>query len=278
MIDLDLCKFGFNLKALDLAKAKVMSKIKDIFLSFDEKEFQHVTILWTGNGYHLYIPAESEHVLENMPEFNKFKEPSKQFLRFAEYYLSNGKADSEHYHTVSFRNCLLRIPGSFNSKNHSQVQIVQKWNGTTKVPIDLLYSKFLAYLIDQERSNKELKLGKKVIKTFLSENGSSSSILWIERLLKTPLPKFRKYCVWRILAPYLINVKHLSFEESFDRINQWLDKCNELEALDFDPDTKVNDCLNGTIDIGYLPISFDNPIKEPKTLKTDNRELYDTLF
>ena len=31
----------------------------------------------------------------------------------------------------------------------SQVNIVQKWNGTSKVPLHLLYSKFLAYLIDQ---------------------------------------------------------------------------------------------------------------------------------
>ncbi len=113
-----------------------------------------------------------------------------------------------------------------------------------------------------------------MIKTFLSENGNSSSILWIERLLQTPLPRFRKYCIWRILAPYLVNVKHLSFEESFDIIDKWLDKCNELEALDFDTDTRINDCLNGAINKGYLPISFDNPLKEPRTLKTDNRELY----
>ena len=84
-----------------------------------------------------------------MSEFSKYKEPSKEFLRFAEWYLSNGKADSEHYHTVSFKNCLLRIPGSYNSKNMSQVKIVQKWNGISKVPLHLLYSKFLAYLIDQ---------------------------------------------------------------------------------------------------------------------------------
>jgi hypothetical protein len=142
---------------------------------------------------------------------------------------------------------------------------------------DLLYSKFLAYLIDQERSSKERKLGKKVIKTFLSKNGNSSSILWIERLLQTPLPKFRKYCVWRILAPYLINVKHLSFDEAFDIIDKWLDECNDLEALDFDKTTKVNDCLNGAVNIGYLPISFDNPLKEPRTLTTDNRDLYDLV-
>ena len=68
---------------------------------------------------------------------------------YAEYYLSNGKADSEHYHTVSFKNCLLRIPGSYNSKNMSQVSIVRKWNRASKVQLGLLYDKFLAYLIDQ---------------------------------------------------------------------------------------------------------------------------------
>jgi hypothetical protein len=81
------------------------------------------------------MPAESEYVLEDMSEFSKFKEPSKQFLRFAEYYLSNGKADSEHYHTVSFKNCLLRIPCSYNSKNMSKVSIVQKWKLCSKLAL-----------------------------------------------------------------------------------------------------------------------------------------------
>ena len=89
----------------------------------------------------MYIPTESQNIiLEQMSEFNKYKEPSKLFLRFAEWYLSNGKADPEHYHTVSFKNCLLRIPGSYNSKNMSQVNIVQKWNGISKVPLQLLYT------------------------------------------------------------------------------------------------------------------------------------------
>ena len=42
------------------------------------------------------------------------------------------------------------------------------------------------------------------------------SIDWIERLLQTPLPEHRKYCIWRILAPYFINVKHLSFDDSYN--------------------------------------------------------------
>jgi hypothetical protein len=95
--------------------------------------------------------------------------------------------------------------------------------------------------------------------------------------LKTPIPDHRKYCIWRILAPYLINVKHLSFDEAFDIIDKWLDRCNNLEKVDFDSDTKIDDCLNGAVNKAYLPISLDNPEKEPKTLKTDNRELYNIL-
>jgi hypothetical protein len=49
---------------------------------------------------------------------------------------------------------------------------------------------------------------------------------------------------------------------------------NKLKELDFDPETKINDSLNRITNTGYLPISFDNPLKEPMTLKTDNRVVY----
>jgi non-catalytic primase subunit PriX-like protein len=286
MIDLDLSNFKHNIKALDSAKTKALEKIQ---YTFDLSKFEP-SIIWSGNGYHLYIPAESQNtILEQMSEFNKYKEPSKLFLRFAEWYLSNGKADSEHYHTVSFKNCLLRIPGSYNSKNMCQVRTVHKWSGNTKVPLHLLYDKFLGYLIDQ---------GSKIIKhhnnnnhTVLSENGKSAylarmnssplrkkqSIDWVEQLLQTPLPEHRKYCIWRILAPYFINVKHISFNDSYDNLYHWLERCNELRVLDFDPATKINDNLNRAINTGYLPISLDNHSKEPRTLKTNNRELYDII-
>jgi Primase X len=288
MIDLDLSKSNFSMKLLDLAKVKTLSRIKDTFNL--KHDYEPTTILCTGNGYHFYISAESERVLEDMSEFSKFKEPSKQFLRFAEYYLSNGKADSEHYHTVSFKNCLLRIPGSYNSKNMSQVSIVQKWNGGSKVQLGLLYDKFLAHLIDQE-SKIVIRPDNNKTHTVLLQNAESTyvirkyhrllrnkqSIDWIERLLRTPLPEYRKYCIWRILAPYFINVKHLSFDDSYGRIYQWLESCSQLRVLDFDSSTKINDSLNRAINMGYLPISLDNPLKEPKTLKTDNRELYNII-
>ena len=146
----------------------------------------------------------------------------------------------------------------------------------------------MAYIVDKRQN-----LTKHKSKTHTTENGSLSQlnvlqrfyqrrnknkfIPWIESLLKTPIPDHRKYCIWRIHAPYLINVKHLTFEEAFDIIDKWLCKCNDLEALDFDTKTKVNGCLNSAVDRGYLPISLDNPHKEPKTLKTDNKELYNIL-
>jgi hypothetical protein len=294
MIDLDLSNFKHNndgMKDLNLVKEKALAKIQDTFdLS---KKFEPATVIWSGNGYHLYIPAESQNaILEQMSEFNNYKEPSKLFLRFAEWYLSNGKADSEHYHTVSFKNCLLRVPSSYNSKNMSQVSIVRKWNGASKVQLHLLYDKFLAHLIDQElKIVKDLDSINNKAPAILSQNAKSAyvaqtnprlpkkqqSIEWIEQLLQRPLHEHRKYCVWRIFAPYFINVKHLSFDSSYDKIYHWLEMCNELKALDFDPETKINKSLDSAIDIGYMPISLHNPSKEPMTLKTDNRELYDII-
>jgi hypothetical protein len=170
-----------------------------------------------------------------------------------------------------------------------QVKIVQKWNGTSKIPLYLLYDKFLAYLIDQ--GSKIVKHNNDNTSTIFSGNAKSAyvarknsrlpskkqSIDWIERLLRTPLQEHRKYCIWRILAPYFINVKYLSFDDSYDKIHQWLKRCNQLKGLGFDPEPRINDALNRAANTGYLPISVDSPLKEPNTLKTENRELYDII-
>jgi hypothetical protein len=128
---------------------------------------------------------------------------------------------------------MLRIPGSFNSKNNMQVQVIQKWTGTSKVSSHLLYEKFLAYILDKDQS-----LSKHRLKTTLPGNGSLSQlnmlqrfyqrrnqnrtkfIPWIERLLKTSISDHRKYCIWRILAPYLIKVKYLSFDHLMIRMRR----------------------------------------------------------
>jgi Primase X len=59
-----------------------------------------------------------------------------------------------------------------------------------------------------------------------------TKIKWIEKgILEHPLPDHRKYIIWRILSPYLLNVKKLTKEESYSVIKDWLDKCNKVQKL-----------------------------------------------
>jgi hypothetical protein len=74
--------------------------------------------------------------------------PNKEFLRFAERWLSDGKADYNHYNNVSMNNYLLSVPHSVNSKTNTEVKIVQKWNGV-RPDVRFVYSYFLAYLVDK---------------------------------------------------------------------------------------------------------------------------------
>ncbi|MPZ07058.1 MAG: DNA primase noncatalytic subunit PriX [Nitrososphaeraceae archaeon] len=279
MIDIDRSKFKSK-QELNKAKTRTISKISTAF-RIRNKSIKPTTVIWSGNGYHLYIPADSQgNILERMSKFKKSKEPSKEFLRFAEWYLSNGKCDSGHNKTMSFNNCMLRIPASFNSKNNMQVRIIQKWNSTYKVPAYLLYDKFFTYLVNRGPNNNSNSSQLNILQRFYQLRAKSKKgyfIPWIENLLRTPISDHRKYCIWRILAPYLINVKCLSFDEAFDIIDKWLNECDDLEPLDFDTEPKINDCLTNAVDRGYLPISLDNPEKEPKTLKTENGELYSIL-
>ena len=56
---------------------------------------------------------------------------------------------------------------------------------------------------------------------------------WIEtKILANPFEDCRKIIVDLILAPYLINIKKLSYQESYQKIREWLDKCNSLQKLD----------------------------------------------
>lgn len=58
---------------------------------------------------------------------------------------------------------------------------------------------------------KERKLRAK-LSPFSKNN--TNTIGWIEKLLQTPIEDFRKTCMWRILCPYLINIRKLTREEA----------------------------------------------------------------
>jgi hypothetical protein len=147
-IDLDLGRFKSRL-ALDRTLAKTLRNINEIF-----NVEVTPTVSWSGNGYHIYLPVEA-FILEEESEFERFGNPSRKFIQFAEPYLSGYKSDPEHSKGLSFKNCMIRIPGSFNSKNgkHEEVRIVQKWDGNRSSIKPLLY-RFDLYLLT--RRSKEL--------------------------------------------------------------------------------------------------------------------------
>jgi hypothetical protein len=162
---------------------------------------------------------------------------------------------------------LLRIPYSYNSKNNTQVRIIKKWDGN-RPNISLLIGSFCAYLTDKRLKDEERKQLQKHISRNLELN-TKCSIHWIERLLVTPIHDYRKYAIWRILAPYLKNVKCMPNEIAYDIIRKWLDQCNNLRRLDFHSDVKIREGLIGATR-GYLPVSY-------QKLKDENISLYKAL-
>jgi hypothetical protein len=262
LIDLDLSTFGESKKALDRELANISKRLGQFNLITP-------TVILSGSGYHIYIQCEPlDFILEDLHEYARFKEPSKELLRFIEYYLSGGKCDSVHNSTMSFANCMLRVPGSINSGTDSQVTIRQKWNGQL-FPTKLILGDFLASLVDKEQ--ELVKKREKTPVNISSKNGNCSSITWIELLLKTPLVDYRKYCIWRILSPYLMNKRRLDYDKSYLIIEDWLSKCSELEPLDFDYDYKINEGLNGSMNKECYPSAF-------KDLKEECPELYKIIW
>jgi hypothetical protein len=182
-------------------------------------------------------------------------------MQFAEEFLTKKKGDPQHNPSVN--SCLVRIPGTINSKCGREVKLMQRWDGR-KPAIQYLLRDFRIWLI-----NKRLEQSKST-KRARSRTTNSTTIQWIEKLLQTPLNDYRKFAVWRILAPYLINIKKSSAEETTGMIKNWLDKCSKLRPLDFNPDYAIKNNIKSATRSGYLPISL-------RKLKVANAYLYNVL-
>ena len=77
---------------------------------------------------------------------------------------------------------------------------------------------------------------------------------------KVRLTKYAKELYWieqrGKLSPYLLNVKKLSNKEAYSMMNDWLDKCNKVERLNFNAKAKIREGLNGASK-AYYPISLE---------------------
>jgi hypothetical protein len=86
--------------------------------------------------------------------------------------------------------------------------------------------------------------------------------------LPNPIEDYRKSYMWRILCPYLINIKKVSKEEATIIIKDWLEKYDKLRKLEFNPQREVNIRLKNVK--SFLPSS-------KETLKKEQPELYNLL-
>ena len=106
-VDIDRRQFE-TVELFELAVTKTYSNFEDILHS-------KPTQLWTGRGVH-FVQPQSVPVFEKLDDFRKFDQPSRKFLHFEEQLLTDGRGDPSHWSTVSFNNCMLRVPWSLNSR------------------------------------------------------------------------------------------------------------------------------------------------------------------
>ena len=153
-VDLDLQS---NLKELDKNLEETLKIIKQRLNGFKP------TVLWTGNGYHIYIVLDIRplDLIEELRDLSD--QPSEQFLRYAENIFTKNKGDSNH--KPSFNSSLLRIPGTINFKNGSQVKIIQRCDENKNPSINnKLLREYRLYLVDidiamtnKKRDNTSMK-------------------------------------------------------------------------------------------------------------------------
>jgi hypothetical protein len=266
IIDLDLKDFESQ-QMLDKTLRKTLNKINKVFHG------SHPTVLWTGGGYHIYLPIRGL-VLEEIDRFACFKGPRKKdltsrFMQFAENCFTNKKSDPQH--RPSIKSCLIRIPGTVNSKYNQEVRIVQTWDGK-RSPIQYLLRDYRTWLVAEKINDKQKE--KRSWKSRGIKNFSynrADTIQWIEKLLQTPIADHRKYVLWRIIIPYLFNIRKLADSEVASIVQAWLDGCATVRPLDFNSRYVIIQYIRNRKKNRYLPIGFSK-------LSSDNTKLCDIIL
>jgi hypothetical protein len=231
-------------------------------------------VLWSGHGYHIIIPVKAAESLEQFEDFEPYTyEPSKEFLQFAARYLSLNKCDSSN--NPAFKSCLLRVPYTFNSKcldedEDSEVRVIHDWSDSEQLPeINNLLIEFQTYLVSS-KLKAEIRQEKRITSQHSFSN-DINTISYIEKLLNIQINDHRKFAISLILAPYFVNIQNLSDANSFDKIMQWILRCNELEKVKPSMEC-LYDLIKRSIErarkTGIKPLRFE------ETLSYKNSELY----
>ena len=265
-LDLSLCSTcKYPIRKLDYILTQTLNNIKNEING-------NPTVLWTGGGYHIYQPIKIvtkdrvKQPLESFKELQEFipcirNDLTTEFIRFAADLFTGGKGDPKHNPSIS--SCLIRIPGTINSKNNEKVEIIQKWDDIEATANPMVLP-FIQYLIQQRLEIEKQK--RREDKTISGNH--SKKIKWIEKLLQTPISDYRYYCLWHILIPYLVTIRGLPEQEVISILTIWLENCNKLNRIRWKYPQKIKEQLR--YDKGYPPISLQN-------LKKENFPLYKLL-
>jgi hypothetical protein len=167
-IDLDLsicntCKYPK--RKLDYILKGALNKMEKTVNGFP-------TVLWTGNGYHIYLPSKlcSLEVKEKEKEKEKCyiesvsrydnenssssssvnNEMTTEFMKFTYKYFTDNHIDLDHISCIN--SFYVSVPGTINSKLNSKVELIQAWDGRL-VDIHAIISSFLNNL-EQSKSGK----------------------------------------------------------------------------------------------------------------------------
>ena len=104
-------------------------------------------------------------------------------------------------------------------------------------------------------SEREKERIKKVEYDDQFSSSKPKEIPWIEKLLKTPIEDHRKLCLWRILIPYLVNIKNVQESETFLILEKWIKDCDKKRKINFDYIYTIKSDLKRVND--YKPISLE---------------------
>ena len=181
----------------------------------------------------------------------------------------------------TFKSCLLRVPYTFNSKcfdegTDPEVKIIQEFDRSIPLPdIDNLLVEFMTFHTDRKLKEDLKKEKKKSQNNNIQKSNNTLTIPYIEKLLELSLSDYRKNAISLILAPYSMNILKLSEEESFNKIKQWILKCNDVNHLkpsirDFD--ILIKNAIKRAKDTGIKPLKFKD------TLQYKNKKLYDMIL
>jgi hypothetical protein len=163
-IDLDLsicntCKYPK--RKLDYILKEALNKMEKTVKGFP-------TVLWTGDGYHIYMPArfcnpddkekekcykelvsryDNENSTTSSSVNNKM---TTEFMKFTCKYFTTNHIDLDHISCI--HSFYVSVPGTINSKLNSKVELIQAWDGRL-ADIHTITSSFLNNL-EQSKSGK----------------------------------------------------------------------------------------------------------------------------